>query len=93
MISLIQEFIFAFLMVDIIIHFNKGIFQSAVLIRSRKKIIKQYLRTTAFSDFLKLIIWADLKYDVLFTDIYETVIVIQIILIYMSIQRYLSEYF
>lgn len=63
-------------MIDIIIHFNRGVFQSAVLIKSRKKIIKHYLKTTAFTDFLKLIIWADIRYDVMFTHINELVIVI-----------------
>lgn len=45
-------------------------------------IIKEYLKSNAFVDFLRLFIWFCLKHNILFTEILEITIIIEIILIY-----------
>ncbi|CAD8062192.1 unnamed protein product [Paramecium sonneborni] len=92
-ISIMQSIILIQLIFDFLAQFNRGIFVSAVLIRNRKKIIKQYLKSNALSDFLRLVIWADLKYQLLFTFCFEIIIVLQITLIYQKLMRYLQEYY
>ncbi|CAD8051611.1 unnamed protein product [Paramecium primaurelia] len=92
-ISVLQIIILIQLIFDFIAQFNRGIFVSAVLITNRKKIINQYLKTNALSDFLRLFIWADLKYQLLFTFYFEIIIVLQILLIYQKLLRYLQEYY
>ncbi|CAK62424.1 unnamed protein product (macronuclear) [Paramecium tetraurelia] len=92
-ISVLQSIILIYLIFDFLAQFNRGIFVSAVLITNRKMIINQYLKSNALSDFLRLFIWADLKYSLLSTFWFEIMIVLQIILIYQKLLRYLSEYY
>ncbi|CAK70677.1 unnamed protein product (macronuclear) [Paramecium tetraurelia] len=92
-ISVLQQIILIQLILDFFAQFNRGIFVSAVLITNRKKIITQYLKSNALSDFLRMVIWIDIKYQILFTFCFEIIIVLQIILIYQKILRYLQEYY
>ncbi|CAD8159839.1 unnamed protein product [Paramecium octaurelia] len=92
-ISTIQQIILIFQIIDFLVQFNRGIFVSAILITNRMTIIKEYLKSNAFVDFLRLFIWFCLKHDLIFTVILEITIILEILLIYQNIQRYLAEYF
>ncbi|CAD8147847.1 unnamed protein product [Paramecium octaurelia] len=92
-ISVLQQIILIYLIFDFLAQFNRGVFVSAVLITNRKKIINQYIKSNALTDFLRLFIWADLKYQLLSNFWFEIIIVLQIILIYQRLLRYLQEYY
>lgn len=62
-ISYIQRIILIFLIIDFLIQFNKGIIISAIMVSNRKKIIKEYLKTNALADFIKLLIWGLITYE------------------------------
>ncbi|CAD8071613.1 unnamed protein product [Paramecium sonneborni] len=92
-ISALQQMILIFQIIDFLIQFNRGIFISAILITNRMKIIQEYLKSNALADFLRVFIWLCLKYDMIIIEFLEITIILEIILIYQNIQRYLAEYF
>ncbi|CAD8065552.1 unnamed protein product [Paramecium sonneborni] len=92
-IQALQQIILIFQIIDFLVQFNRGVFISAILITNRMTIIKEYLKSNALADFFRVFIWFCLKHDILVNGFLEITIILEIILIYQNIQRYLAEYF
>ncbi|CAD8095084.1 unnamed protein product [Paramecium sonneborni] len=92
--SAIQLLIILFLISDIFVTLNKGIIIQGILIQKRRKLISQYLQTTAVNDFMNLALQIMIQQDLISYPILgECLTVCQMIVAYIKIQKYLTDYF
>ncbi|CAD8113127.1 unnamed protein product [Paramecium sonneborni] len=86
--------IIIFLVCDIIIALNKGIIIQGILISKRKLLFQKYMESNFKNDILNLILWTLIQQNLISYQLFgECLTLAQLIVTYIKIQKYLSDYF